>query len=95
MNMALPCVIASAAFAVAGTWLLYRMSPQQQWGSRAAPSRIAGISAGLLLILSLGLILPFMGTGAAIFSWLTVVMLVATLAPFIGAWRARSRKVAR
>lgn len=41
---------------------------------------------------SLALLWPAMGAAAAVAMWLTVLMLVATLAPFLGAWRARRRE---
>ena len=78
-------VVPAMAFGVLGAWGLYLASPQQQW--RATPVR-AWLGAGCAL-LSLALLWPAMGAAAAVAMWLTVLMLVATLAPFLGAWRAR------
>lgn len=76
-----------------GTMLLYVASPQQQW--RAAgpwPSRRRWLPGSACLALSLALLLPVMGSGAAVFAWLTLLMLVGSAAPFLGAWRARRRR---
>ncbi len=83
----------SALMGVLGASLLYLASPQQQW--RAAgpwPTRWRWLPGGACLVLSLALLLPLMGSGAAVFAWLTLAMLVGTAAPFLGAWRARRRQ---
>lgn len=84
-------VAPAMAFGVVGAWLLYLASPQQLW--RPAPLRAWPGAA--CAALSLALLWPAMGAAAAVAMWLTVLMLVATLAPFLGAWRARRREAAR
>ncbi|EMF60641.1 TPA: hypothetical protein UM515_001136 [Stenotrophomonas maltophilia] len=42
-------------------------------------------------LVSLALFLSLMGSGAAFFTWLTILMLVWSAAPFLGVWRARKR----
>ncbi|MEI2429759.1 hypothetical protein RDV84_20230 [Lysobacter yananisis] len=81
-------VVPAMVFGVAGAWLLYLASPQQRW--RAAPLRAwPGVACALS---SLALLWPAMGAAAAVAMWLTVLMLMTTLAPFLGAWRARRRE---
>ncbi len=85
--------LVSALLGALGTMLLYVASPQQRW--RAAgpwPARRRWLPGGACLVLSLALLLPLMGSGAAVFAWLTLAMLVGTAAPFLGAWRARRRE---
>jgi len=85
-------VLLSAVSGAAGAWLLYLASPQQQWlVSRPSPRALA-LPAGVSLLLSLALMLSMMGAMAAVASWMVLVMLVWTAAPFIGAWRARQRR---
>ncbi|ENO89965.1 hypothetical protein [Thauera linaloolentis] len=84
-------VFFSALSGVAGAWLLYLASPRQQWlAHRSSPRVSAGVGTALLL-LSLALLLSMMGATEAVASWMVLVMLVWTLAPFLGAWRAGRR----
>mgnify|MGYP001005085080 CR=1 FL=1 len=88
-----PWLVTAAALAgIAGAWLLYLAAPQQQWRSRG-PWPARGLPwAGLLCAsLSLGLLLAAMAVTEAVFAWLTLLMLVWSAAPFLGAWRARMR----
>lgn len=91
-----PWLVAAAAMAgIAGTWLLYLASPQQQWRAQGPwPARRRPWPGLLCLLLSLGLAWPAMGPVEAVSAWLVLVMLVASLAPFLGAWRARRRGAA-
>lgn len=83
----------AAAFGIAGSLLGYLASPQQQWLRRGPwPTRRRYWPATLCLLASLVLFLCCMGSGAAAFTWLTVVMLLGSAAPFLGAWRAQSRR---
>ncbi len=90
--MILWSILASASLAIAGALLLYMVSPQQlllsngQW-----PARRRAWPGTLCVLLSLALLWPRMGSAEAIATWLTLLMLVWTLAPFMGAWRARAR----
>ncbi len=89
-----PVLVALAAgTGIAGAALLYLASPQQAW--RAAgpwPARARGWPGGLCLLISLLALLQLLGALAATFTWLTLLMLVWSLMPFLGAWRARNRK---
>lgn len=82
-------VLASAA-GVVGAWLFYLASPKQQW-RRAGPWPVRGkwIPGSILSLVSLALFLSLMGSGAAFFTWLTILMLVWSVAPFLGVWRGR------
>lgn len=85
-------VLASAVLAIAGAMLLYVASPQQQLLARVPwPPRHRVWPGASCLVWSLVLLWPRMGAAAAVAAWLTLLMLVWTLAPFLGAWRARSR----
>lgn len=89
-------VVLATVLGTLGAWLLYLASPQQQWradGPWPAKGRVwPGTSC---LLLSLAVLMRNMGSGAAFFAWLTLVMLVWSLAPFLGAWRAQARKRSR
>ncbi|MCA0175536.1 MAG: hypothetical protein LCH73_04485 [Proteobacteria bacterium] len=82
--------ILAALLGGAGAWGLYLASPQQQWRAQGHWPR-ARWPAVVALAASLALLLSLMGPAAACFTWLTLVMLVGSAAPFAGAWRARSR----
>lgn len=82
--------IFAALLGGAGAWGLYLASPQQQWRAQG-PWRAARWPAWLALAASLALLLGQMGPTAACFTWLTLWMLVASAAPFAGAWRAQGR----
>ena len=56
------------------------------------PARARGWPGGLCLLISLLALLQLLGALAATFTWLTLLMLVWSLMPFLGAWRARNRK---
>lgn len=73
-------------------WWFYLASPQQQW--RAAgpwPARGGAWLASACAALSLALFCGALGAVAAVAMWLTALMLATTVAPFLGAWRARRR----
>jgi hypothetical protein len=89
-------VLIAGVLGAAGALLLYVASPQQQWRARGPwPAKLRIWPGALCLLLSLALLMRNMGSGAAFFSWLTLVMLVWSLAPFLGAWRAQMRKRSR
>jgi hypothetical protein len=85
-------VVAAALAGVTGTCLLYLASPQQQWRALGPWPRWHRAWPGTLcLLLSLLLLWPTMGPLEAVSAWLALLMLVGSLAPFLGAWRARLR----
>ncbi len=91
--MTIAMVVAASLAGVAGSWLLYLVSPRQQWlaGSLRPANRFAWLG-GLCLLASLALMLPIMGSMVAVSVWLTLIMLIWSVAPFLGAWRARYRR---
>lgn len=91
-----PWLVAAATLAgVAGAWLLYLASPQQQWRAQGPwPARRRPWPGALCLALSLVLAWRTLAPVEAVSAWLVLVMLVWSLAPFLGAWRARRRGAA-
>ncbi len=86
-------IVLAAGAGIAGAVLLYLASPQQSW--RAAgpwPVRARGWPGGLCLLISLLALLQLLGALAATFTWLTLLMLVWSAMPFLGAWRSRHRR---
>ncbi|NHC05877.1 hypothetical protein DFR40_1143 [Azonexus fungiphilus] len=83
----------AALAGIAGGWLFYLAAPQQLW--RVSPRRPGPAllwSGAAAVLVSLLLLLATMGAMAAVATWLTLLMLVGTLAPFLGAWRAHRRR---
>lgn len=79
--------LAVLLLAAAGTASLYLASPHQRWRAtplRARPARAAG---AVLLAASFGLLVRTMMLCAAIFTFSTCLMLLLTLAPYIGTAR--------
>lgn len=90
--MTVLALVASAVLAIVGAMLMYLVSPQQQWRVRGPWPERGGVWPGsLCTLLSLALLWPHLGAAAAVSTWLTLLMLVWTVAPFLGAWRARAR----
>ncbi|MFV5214012.1 hypothetical protein ACLIIZ_09820 [Azonexus caeni] len=89
-----PWLYTLAALAgIVGAWLLYLAVPQQQWlAAPRRPARGLAWSGAALALLALLLLLTMMGAMAAVATWLSLLMLVGTLAPFLGAWRAHRRR---
>lgn len=82
----------AASLCLAGTLLLYLASPQQQL--RAAGPWPAGRSwwPGIAcLLLSLPLFLQVLASVEAVAAWSVLAMLLWSLWPFLGGWRARVR----
>ena len=80
------------AAGIASAMLLYVASPQQQL--RAAgpwPARHRAWPGAVCALLSLLALLPLLAPMEAVFTWCVLLMLVWSLAPFLGAWRARVR----
>ncbi|MGO1003478.1 hypothetical protein [Lysobacter sp. CA196] len=94
MNIGL--LVPALVLGIVGGWLLYLASPQQQWRAQGPwPSRRRAWPGLVCALLSLALLWPTMGAAAAVALWLTVLILIATLAPFLGAWRARRQETRR
>lgn len=85
--MTLLMVLTGAAFGLTGGLLLYSASPNQRLWTHGAPGRLGGWSGLGCLVVSLTLLLQVMGSGAAVFTLLTLLMLVLTALPFLAAWR--------
>ena len=76
----------------ASAWLFYIASPQQQWrGAGAWPTRHRLLPGAALAALSLLAMWQLLAPLEAVFAWSILLMMVWTVAPFLGAWRARSR----
>lgn len=72
--------------------LLYLASPQQQL--RAAgpwPLRHGWLPGSVLALVSLAATWPLLAPVEAVSTWLVLLMLVWSVAPLLGAWRARVR----
>lgn len=86
--LALALVLSGAAAA----WLAYLASPQQQWRSAGPlPTLLALGIAALCALASLLAAMRLMAMMEAVFAWTVLLMLVWSIAPFIGLWRARRR----
>ncbi|MFT3763792.1 MAG: hypothetical protein QM761_14520 [Pseudoxanthomonas sp.] len=76
----------------ASALLFYLASPQQQW--RAAgpwPARHGWWPGTVCALVSLLATMRVIAPMEAVFAWSVLLMLVWSVAPFVGAWRARSR----
>lgn len=76
----------------ASALLFYLASPQQQW--RAAgpwPARLRGWPGIACALVSLLAMLRLIAPMEAVFAWSVLLMFVWSVAPFLGAWRARVR----
>ncbi len=90
--MTLLLALLAAASGTAAALLAYLASPQQQW--RAAgpwPSRRRGWPGAACALASLLAMLRVLAPMEAVFAWAVLLMFVWSLAPFLGAWRARTR----
>ncbi|AMN48399.1 hypothetical protein ACG33_15090 [Steroidobacter denitrificans] len=73
--------------------LFYLASPQQQW--RAAgpwPARQRWWPGCLCALLSLIVMTRLLAPKEAAFAWCVLLMFGGSVAPFLGAWRARAGK---
>ncbi len=88
-----PWLLAPAAvLCTAGAMLLYVASPQQQLRARGRwPARHGWWPGTLCAIASLVLVLRALPPVEAVSAWTVLLTLVLSLAPFLGAWRARAR----
>lgn len=79
----------------AAALLFYLASPQQQW--RAAgpwPTRRRWWPGSMCALLSLVSMTLLLAPKEAVFAWCVLLMFVASIAPFLGAWRSRAGKSA-
>lgn len=92
MILALGVLAIAAGFAAA--MLPYLASPRQQWraGGPLPTSLGLGLGAACALV-SLLAALQLMAPMEAVFAWGVLLMLVWSIAPFLGLWRARRRSV--
>lgn len=81
--------------AVAGASLLYLASPNQRAIARALPGKSLAAGGGVLLVGGLALLLQWAGPATAVFIWLTLAMLVWSVAPPLAAWLRRAGGEAR
>ncbi len=79
--------LAAVACGALGSGLLYLASPHQRGLPRAWTTRWRHLPGGLLMLASLGLFFQIQGSGTAVFSWLTLLMLVLSVAPFVAVLR--------
>lgn len=85
-------VLAAGVSGIAAALLSYLASPQQQL--RAAgpwPARHRWWPATLCAAASLAALWPLLAPMEAVFAWCVLLMLVWSVAPFLGLWRARAR----
>ncbi|MFT4196320.1 MAG: hypothetical protein QM601_00145 [Pseudoxanthomonas sp.] len=74
----------------ASALLFYLASPQQQWRA-AGPLHMRWWPGSLLALMSLLAMLQVVAPMEAVFACCVLWMLAASVAPFLGAWRARRR----
>lgn len=83
----------AAFFTVMGAVLIYLAYPHQQWLVNGPwPKRARWWPGSLCLCIALVMLWQIMGSGAAVFTWLVVMMLVWSIMPFLGAWRSKLRE---
>ena len=76
----------------ASAWLFYLSSPQQQWRAEGAwPKRQPWWPGIVFALVSLVAMTQVMAPMEAVFAWSVLLMFVTSIAPFLGAWRARTR----
>ncbi len=74
----------------AAALLFYLASPQQQWRA-IGPLRGGAWLAALFALASLCAAMRVLAPMEAVFAWSVLLMFVWSVAPFLGAWRARVR----
>lgn len=88
-------LLLAALLCVAGALLLYVASPQQQLrASGPWPARRGWWPGSACSLASLWLTLRLLPPVEAVSAWVVLLTLVLSLAPFMGAWRARTRRTA-
>ncbi len=90
--MSLMFALVAVLAGVASALLFYVASPQQQLrASGPWPSRRCWLPGTLLALLSLLTMWQVLAPLETVFAWSILLMLVWSVMPFIGAWRAHSR----
>lgn len=85
-------LLLAALLCIGGALLLYVASPQQQLRATGPwPARHGWWPGAACSLASLVLALRFLPPVEAVSAWSVLLMLVLSLAPFLGAWRARVR----
>lgn len=74
-----------------GSLALYLASRHQRWLPRPLPARPARIAAALLLLAALALLLGSLQTPAALYVYVTALMLFLVAWPFVGVLVRRRR----
>jgi len=74
-----------------GSLALYLASRHQRWLPRPLPARPARIAGVLLLAAALGLLLLSLQTPAAVYVYVTALMLFLVAWPFLGTLARRNR----
>ena len=84
--------LAALVLGTAGAIRLYLASPQQQWRVAGPwPGRRRWWPGTALALASLLATMQVVAPMEAVFAWSVLLMLVLSVAPFLGAWRARTR----
>lgn len=84
MNLIL--LLAASGLCLLAGFCFYLASPHQQLTNHAVPPRMLNLSGVVLSIIALLCLLQFMGTPAAIFLLLSLMMFVLTLGPLLIAY---------
>lgn len=90
--MSIALALLATVAGIASAMLFYLACPQQQL--RAAgpwPSRYRWWPGTLCAIASLLAVSRLLAPMEAVFAWSVLLMLVGSVAPFLGLWRARAR----
>lgn len=82
----------AALSGTAAAVLFYLASPQQQWRAAGSwPRRWRGWPGSLCALLSLASMMRLLAPKEALFAWCVLLMFVASIVPFLGAWRSHGR----
>ena len=90
--MTFALALAALVLGTAGAILLYLASPQQQWRVAGPwPGRRRWWPGTALALASLLATMQVVAPMEAVFACSVLLMLVLSVAPFLGAWQARTR----
>lgn len=87
-------VLLAVAALVAGATCLYLRSPNRALAKGLAPGPALTAVGAVALAVALALLLAVMGPAAAVFTWLTGLMLLWTVSPIVIRWLAYRRETA-
>lgn len=94
--MTFALALAALVLGTAGALALYLASPQQQWRVAGPwPGRRRWWPGTALALASLLATMQVVAPMEAVFAWSVLLMLALSVAPFLGAWRARTRAARR